>query len=82
MGILIGYNKGYAKGKENDVKVIKFPNLLNMSESDVVDLRDMVRSSSYSKVVMMVTYAPAPGKGGSATYDYEVIMKANKKKKN
>ncbi|WHY79498.1 immune inhibitor A [Neobacillus sp. WH10] len=76
----IGYKKGVAKGQDNHVKVIKFPNLLNMSESDKVDLRDMLQSSQYSKVVMMVTYAPAPGKGGRAEYNYDVIMKANKKK--
>jgi immune inhibitor A len=76
----IGYKKGVAKGKDNHVKVIKFPNLLNMSESDKVDLRDMLQSSQYSKVVMMVTYAPAPGKGGSAEYNYDVIMKSAKKK--
>jgi len=40
----------------------------------------MLQSSQYSKVVMMVTYAPAPGKGGRAEYNYDVIMKANKKK--
>lgn len=76
----IGYKKGNPKGKDNHVKVIKFPNLLNMSESDQVDLRNMLRSSQYSKVVMMVTYAPEPGKGGSAEYDYEVVMKTNKSK--
>jgi len=75
----IGYKKGVAKGNDNHVKVIKFPNLLNMSESDKVDLRDMLRSAQYSKVLMMVTYAPAPGKGGSANYDFDVVMKANKK---
>jgi hypothetical protein len=76
----IGYKKGNAFGKDNQVKVIKFPDLLNMSESDKVDLRDMLQSSQYSKVVMMVTYAPDPGVGGSATYDYEVVMKSNIKK--
>jgi immune inhibitor A len=76
----IGYKKGVAKGKDDHLKVIKFPNLLNMSESEKIDLRDMLRSAQYSKVVMMVTYAPEPGKGGSAEYSYDVIMKANKKK--
>lgn len=76
----IGYKKGVAKGKEDHVKVIKFPNLLNMSESDKIDLREMLRSAQYSKVLMMVTYAPEPGKGGSADYDYDVIMKTAKKK--
>jgi hypothetical protein len=76
----IGYKEGNAFGKENQVKVIKFSDLLNMSESDKVDLRNMVQSSEYSKVVMMVTYAPKPGVGGSANYDYEVVMKTNKKK--
>ncbi|QGH36756.1 peptidase M6 [Gracilibacillus salitolerans] len=76
----IGFKKGKAKGKDNHVKVIQFPDLLNMSESDKVDLRDMLQSSQYAKVLMMVTYAPEPGKGGSAEYDYEVVMKANKNK--
>ena len=76
----IGYKKGVAKGKDNHVKVIKFPDLLNMSEGDKIDLRDMLRSAQYSKVVMMVTYAPEPGKGGNADYDYEVLMKAKKNK--
>ena len=76
----IGYKKGNAFGKDNQVKVIKFPDLLNMSESDKVDLRDMLQSAQYSKVVMVVTYAPKPGVGGSATYEYEVVSKTNIKK--
>ncbi|WP_163581390.1 choice-of-anchor J domain-containing protein [Gracilibacillus saliphilus] len=75
----IGFKKGKAKGKDNHVKVIQFPDLINMSESDKVDLRDMLRSSQYAKVLMMVTYAPDPGKGGSAEYDYEVVTKGKKK---
>lgn len=75
----IGFKKGKAKGKDNHVKVIQFPDLINMSESDKVDLRDMLRSSQYAKVLMMVTYAPDPGKGGSAAYDYEVVTKGKKK---
>ncbi|MEQ6378205.1 immune inhibitor A [Bacillaceae bacterium S4-13-56] len=76
----VGYMKGNAKGQDNHVKVIKFPDLLNMSEGDKLELGDMLRSSKYSKVLMMVTYAPEPGQGGSATYDYEVVMKSNNKK--
>ncbi len=76
----IGFKKGKAKGKDNHVKVIQFPDLLNMSENDKVDLRDMLQNSQYAKVLMMVTYAPEPGKGGSAEYDYEVVMKTNKNK--
>jgi immune inhibitor A len=75
----IGFKKGKAKGKQNHVKVIQFPDLINMSESDKVDLRDMLRSSQYAQVLMMVTYAPDPGKGGSAAYDYEVVTKGKKK---
>lgn len=75
----IGFKKGKAKGKDNHVKVIQFPDLINMSESDKVDLRDMLRSSQYAQVLMMVTYAPDPGKGGSAAYDYEVVTKGKKK---
>jgi hypothetical protein len=51
-----------------------------MSESDKVDLRDMLQSAQYSKVLMMVTYAPKPGIGGSTNYDYEVVSKINNKK--
>ncbi|MDF2535310.1 MAG: peptidase [Bacillales bacterium] len=76
----IGYKKGNANGNESHVKVIKFPNLLIMSESDKVDLRDMLQSAQYSKVLMMVTYAPKPGIGGSTNYDYEVVSKINNKK--
>ena len=74
----IGYKKGIANA--NHVKVIKFPDLLNMSESNKVDLRDMLQSAQYSKVVMMVTYAPKPGIGGSTNYDFEVVSKINIKK--
>ncbi|SFL72558.1 Immune inhibitor A peptidase M6 [Gracilibacillus orientalis] len=76
----IGFKKGKAKGKDNHVKVIKFPDLLNMRKSDRVELGDMLQSSQYSKVLMMVTYAPEAGKGGSAEYDYEVVMKDKKNK--
>lgn len=75
----IGFKKGKAKGKANHVKVIQFPNLLNMKEKDKIDLKDMLKSAQYSKILMMVTYAPKPGKGGSAEYDYEVVMKGKRR---
>lgn len=69
----VGYKK--SKGVEQPVKIMKLPSLMNMSQTDKLDLRGMLKSAQYSKVVMMVTYAPEAGKGGSAGYDYEVVMK-------
>lgn len=76
----IGYMKGQADGNDNHLKVIRFPDLLNMSERDQVDLREMLKSSSYERIVMMTTYAAPEGKNGSVTYDYKVEMKSNKTK--
>ncbi|WP_052475814.1 choice-of-anchor J domain-containing protein [Cohnella kolymensis] len=71
----IGYKKGEAKPK-----VLRFPNLLNMSEQDRIDLRDMVHSSEYSKIVMMTTFAAPAGTNGSVNYEYDVVMKDSTKK--
>jgi hypothetical protein len=76
----VGYKKGVAKGSESHVKVIRFPSLVNMSESDRVDLRDMLRSAQFEKVVMMVTYAAPEGKNGSVNYSYDVVMNSAKNK--
>lgn len=76
----IGYKKGIANGKESHVKVIRFPNLLNMSESDRLDLKNMFQSAEFEKVIMMTTYAAPEGKNGSVGYTYEVTMKSNKSK--
>lgn len=76
----IGYKKGQANGQDNHLNVIRFPDLLNMSEQDQVDLRDMIHSSQYDHIVMMTTYAAPEGKNGSVSYDYDVVMKSDKKK--
>jgi immune inhibitor A len=76
----IGYQKGQANGQDNHLKVIRFPDLLNMSDQDQIDLRDMLHSSQYERIVMMTTYAAPEGKNGSVTYDYNVEMKSNKVK--
>ncbi|MFK7691696.1 choice-of-anchor J domain-containing protein [Paenibacillus sp. HJGM_3] len=76
----IGYKKGQAQGNDQHLKVIRFPNLINMSEQDLADLRDMLHNSSYERIVMMTTYAAPVGKNGSVTYDYNVEMKTNKTK--
>jgi immune inhibitor A len=71
----IGYKNGEAKAK-----VLRFPNLLNMSEQDRIDLRDMVHSSEYSKIVMMTTFVAPEGTNGSVNYEYDVVMKDSSKK--
>jgi hypothetical protein len=76
----IGYKKGQANGKDDHLNVIRFPDLLNMSEKDQIDLRDMLHSSQYERIVMMTTYAEPEGKNGSVSYDYNVVMKSNKVK--
>lgn len=76
----IGYKKGQANGNDNHLNAIRFPDLLNMSEKDRIDLRDMLHSSQYEKIVMMVTYAAPEGKNGSISYEYNVEMKSSKTK--
>jgi immune inhibitor A len=76
----IGYKKGQANGQDNHLNVIRFPDLLNMSDKDQADLRDMLHSSQYERIVMMTTYAAPEGKNGSVTYEYNVEMKSNKVK--
>ena len=76
----IGFKKGQAIGQNNHLNVIRFPDLLNMSEQDQIDLRDMLHSSQYDHIVMMTTYAAPEGKNASVTYDYDVVMKSDKKK--
>ncbi|MFC5648754.1 choice-of-anchor J domain-containing protein [Paenibacillus solisilvae] len=76
----IGFKKGQASGQDNHLDVIRFPDLINMSEQNQIDLRDMIHNSKYDHIVMMTTYAAPEGKNGSVTYDYDVVMKSNKKK--
>ncbi|TFE25987.1 immune inhibitor A domain-containing protein [Cohnella luojiensis] len=67
---------GYKKSKGNDnVKVIRFRNLLNMSEDKLIDLGKMLRGSEYERIVMMTTYAAPEGTNASVSYEYEVVMK-------
>lgn len=75
----IGYKKSGAREKDN-LKVLRIDSLLNMSEQDRIDLRDMVHSSSYEKIVMMTTYAAPEGTNGSVNYEYDVVMKDSGKK--
>jgi immune inhibitor A len=76
----IGYKKGQANGQDNHVKLIRFPNLLNMSQADQADLTDMVHNASFEKIVMMVTYAAPQGQCGSVNYDYALELRKNKMK--
>jgi immune inhibitor A len=76
----IGYKKGNANGNDNHVKVIRFNDLLNMKESDRIDLGNMLHSSQFEKVVMMVTYTTDSGKGGSVPFEYEVVNKSSNNK--
>jgi immune inhibitor A len=75
----IAYKKATGKGKPKPAKLIRFPNLLNMSEHDRIDLRDMLRSSSYDRIVMMTTYAAPAGTNASATYEYTVVKKSKER---
>lgn len=76
----VGYKKGQANGKESHVKIVRFDNLLNVDEDKTLDLRNMLNSSDYEKIVMLTTYAAPQGTNGSADYDYEVVMKSKGKK--
>lgn len=76
----VGYKKGNANGQDNHLDVISFKSLLNMSEQDKADLRDMLHSSKYERIVMMTTFAAPEGKNGSVPYEYSVEMKSNKTK--
>jgi immune inhibitor A len=76
----IATKKSVANDKDSKVKVIRFPDLLNMSKADQADLRDLVHSSEYDQIIMMTTYAAPEGNNGSVTYDYTVEMKTKKTK--
>ncbi|CAM3634761.1 choice-of-anchor J domain-containing protein [Cohnella lubricantis] len=80
IGYMKNYDKQKAKGNDNQVKVIRLPDPVNMSESDRVELADMLRSSKYDRIVMMTTYAAPEGTSNSVTYDYDVVMKDTGKK--
>lgn len=82
IGYMKNYDKQKAKGNDNQVKVIRLPDPINMSQSDRVELADMLHSSKYDRVVMMTTYAAPEGTNNSVTYDYDVVMKDTGKKGN
>ncbi|MGB8956433.1 MAG: hypothetical protein WCC10_13750 [Tumebacillaceae bacterium] len=78
----VGYKKGHGRGNDNEqVKVIQFRDLLNMQDTDRKDLGNMLRSSDYEKIVMMVTFATEDGHGPSVPFDYQVVYKDNRHKK-
>jgi immune inhibitor A len=67
---------GYKKGEDqSNVKLIRFRNLLNMSEAKRIDLGKMLHSSEYERIVMMTTYAAPEGTNASVNYEYDVVMK-------
>jgi len=80
IGYMKNYDKQKAKGNDNQVKVIRLPDPINMSESDRIELADMLHSSKYDRIVMMTTYAAPEGTSNSVTYDYNVVMKDTGKK--
>lgn len=81
IGFMKNYDKQKAKGHDNQVKVIRLPSLINMSESDRVELADLLRSSKYDRIVMMTTFAAPEGTANSVPYDYDVVLKSTGKKK-
>lgn len=78
----IGFKKGYAAGKTKELKVIQVNDLLTMSDSDQIDLRNMIHGNQFEKIIMMTTFVAPEGTNANATYDYEVVekTKSNKKK--
>ncbi|HEU4964576.1 MAG TPA: choice-of-anchor J domain-containing protein [Bacilli bacterium] len=76
----VGYKKGNATGQEAHVKVLRFDDPLNFDADQATDLRNMLHSNEFSKVVMLTTYAAPQGTNGTVDYDYEVLNKSNKKK--
>ena len=75
----VGYQQK-KNGKEK-IRVIQFPDLLNMKDQDRIDLRKMLKDTkNYDRIIMMVTYAAPQGKAGDAPYEYEVVKKRSKKK--
>nr|WP_243865275.1 choice-of-anchor J domain-containing protein [Paenibacillus lupini] len=80
----IGFMKNYDKQKEkehdNQVKVIRLPDLIHVSESDRIELADMLHNSKYDRIIMMTTYASPEGTSNSVPYDYDVVLKNTGKK--
>jgi len=71
----VGIKKEKHMGKEGNVKVLRFNDLLNMSESDRLDLKQMLQGGQYEKLVMATTYAAPVGKPGAVPYDFTVVNK-------
>ncbi|WP_052339392.1 immune inhibitor A domain-containing protein [Gorillibacterium massiliense] len=82
IGLMKNYDKQKAKGHDNQVKVIRVPDLINMSESDRIELGDLLHSSKYDRIIMMTTYAAPEGTSNSVPYNYDVVLKNNGKKNN
>jgi len=80
IGFMKNYDKQKGKGNDNQVKVIRLRDLINMSESDRVELADLLRSSKYERILMMTTFAAPEGTNNSVPYQYEVVMKDTGKK--
>ncbi|MCC3371503.1 choice-of-anchor J domain-containing protein [Cohnella sp. REN36] len=75
----IGFKKGGGNKKGDEkAKIIRLRSPLNMSESDRIDLADMIHSAQFDKVVMMTTFAAPAGTNNAVQYDYDVVMKNSK----
>ncbi|WP_435169327.1 choice-of-anchor J domain-containing protein [Paenibacillus glycanilyticus] len=80
IGLMKNYDKQKDKEQGNQVKVIRVPDPINMSESSRIELADMLHSSKYGSIIMMTTYAAPEGTVSSVPYDYDVVLKSNGKK--
>ncbi|SFE73330.1 Immune inhibitor A peptidase M6 [Paenibacillus catalpae] len=80
IGLMKNYDKQKEKERGNQVKVIRVPDLINMSESNRIELADMLHSSKYDRIIMMTTYAGPEGSVSSVPYHYDVVLKADGKK--
>ncbi|TJY43985.1 peptidase M6 [Cohnella pontilimi] len=77
----IGFKKGNANGAETHAKLVRFPDLLNMSQADQLELANMLHDSSFEKIVMMTTYSAPQGNNNSVNYDYSVQFRTTTKVK-
>ncbi|WP_336788915.1 choice-of-anchor J domain-containing protein [Paenibacillus sp. MMO-177] len=80
IGLMKNYDKQKDKERGNQVKVIRVPDLINMSQSTRIELADMLHSSKYDRIIMMTTYAAPEGTVSSVPYNYDVVLKSNGKK--
>ncbi|WP_127532979.1 choice-of-anchor J domain-containing protein [Paenibacillus kobensis] len=82
IGLMKNYDKQKAKEHNNQVKVIRLPDPINMSESDRIELTDLLHGNKYDRIIMMTTYAAPEGTRNSVSYDYDVVLKDTGKKSN